>query len=314
MKTEKFHRLTRQEWETVAKKLTHSELLVFYWLKSNDPYGDRYIEANTLDIATALGISRRSVQRALVKLSELRLIDLAITRFQYRVRSSVENCEDATPMSPSDTHVAEVSPMSPGAPPVSPDTPPMSSDTPPVSRSQPEMTTPSEFQEPKTIQTLKTNKTLSEAREREIDVCLNKIPEIDREKFLQFARSLAAQLPDPPQLVEKWIATHIDWIKQEFDKAYPQEVPDTGEDTGSAAAIADRFLEELHPDVKEGLLSGEISRLDRAYNGLFDSSGNWWKIDDWIRRDPTSTAAANTAKAAISAALHQRFSTIEPGG
>jgi hypothetical protein len=224
MKTEKFHRLTRQEWETVAKKLTHSELLVFYWLKSNDPYGDRYIEANTLNIATALGISRRSVQRALVKLSELRLIDLAITRFQYRVRSSVENYEDATPMSPGDTHVASTTPMSPG-------TTPMSSGTTPMSRFQPETSTPREFQEPKTIKTIKTNQTLSEAGERKIDFCLNKIPKVDWEKFLQFARTIASQLPDPPQLVEKWIAVNIDWIKQEFDKAYPKKALPIGKDT-----------------------------------------------------------------------------------
>jgi hypothetical protein len=307
MKTEKFHRLTRQEWETVAKKLTHSELLVFYWLKSNDPYGDRYIEANTLDIAQALGISRRSVQRALVKLSELRLIDLAITRFQYRVRSSIENYEDATWVSPSDTHVAEMPPMSSGTPPMSSGTPPVSPETPPMSRSTPETPTPSDFQEPKTLKTNKTKKTLSEEREREIDVCLNKIPEVDREKFLQFARSKAAQLPDPPQLIEKWIASNIDWIKQEFDKAYPQEASTPVEDKGSAAAIADRFFEELHPAVKEGLSSGEISRLDRAYNGLYDSQGNWWKIHDWLDRDesPTTRAAAQMAIAA----LRQRFST-----
>jgi hypothetical protein len=301
MKTEKFHRLTRQEWETVAKQLTHSELLVFYWLKSNDPYGDRYLEANTLDIAQALGISRRSVQRALLKLSELRLIDLAITRFQYRVRSSVENYEDATPMS------SGTSPMSSGTSPMSSGTSPMSSGTSPMSRSQPETPTPSDFQEPKTLKTNKTQKTLSEERERDLDFCLNKIPDVDREKFLWFARLKASQLPNPPQLVEKWIATYIDWIKQEFDKAYPQDPLPTEEDKSSAATPADRFFEELHPAVKEGLSSGEISRLDWAYNGLFDSQGNWWKIDDWLDRDesPTTQAAAQTAIAA----LRQRFST-----
>ncbi|MGB7275928.1 MAG: hypothetical protein WBC69_21750 [Geitlerinemataceae cyanobacterium] len=189
---------------------------------------------------------------------------------------------------------------------------------------------PAEDSSPSSNSSQISSKFLSEERERDVDFCLNEIPEIDtpedtlrdsplktlreREKFLIFARSKANQLPVTPQLIEKWIVSNIDWIKQEFDKEHPQEAPTSVKDKGSAAAPADRFFEELPPKVKEGLSSGDISRLDRAYNGLFDSQGNWWKIGDWLDRDESQSATAQTAAIAAKATLRQRFSTVRPGG
>jgi biotin operon repressor len=294
----KFYKLTEADLPLIFE-MNESELKVYCWLNVHLPFDDsKAIEIDTAQLAEEIGISRRSVQRALKSLESREIFDIEITkakvkRMTTQMSRGDTDVAETTLMSPkrhscrrNDTHVAETTLMS---------------------RSQPETPTPSDFQEPKTLKTNKTQKTLSEERERDLDFCLNKIPEVDREKFLWFARLKASQLPNPPQLVEKWIATYIDWIKQEFDKAYPQDPLPTEEDKNSAATPADRFFEELHPAVKEGLSSGEISRLDWAYNGLFDSQGNWWKIDDWLDRDesPTTQAAAQTAIAA----LRQRFST-----
>ena len=64
-----------------------------------------------------------TIQRALVKLRDLDLIDLIITKFQYRVKSNPpkdtsepeikETLRVATPGSPSDTSVAHRTRMSP---------------------------------------------------------------------------------------------------------------------------------------------------------------------------------------------------------
>ncbi len=64
----KFYPLQHEEFLNLNKRLTQSELAVYLWLKTNDPFGDKLVEANTKQIADDLNISFRTVQRALVKL------------------------------------------------------------------------------------------------------------------------------------------------------------------------------------------------------------------------------------------------------
>ena len=127
----KFYPLQHEELIDLNKRLTASELSVYLWLKTNEPFGDKLVEANTLTIALDLNISRRSVQRALVKLRKEKLIDLVITKFHYRVKSKLtaeshntnedfdntskvkEKSRVATSVSPDDISVANGTPMSP---------------------------------------------------------------------------------------------------------------------------------------------------------------------------------------------------------
>ncbi len=103
----KFYPLQNEEWLKLCNLLTHSELKVLLHLRTLEPYGDRYQESSTADVASVLGISQRSVQRALLRLSELELIELEITKFRFKTKSKL-----ATPTSPSDTHDANATPMS----------------------------------------------------------------------------------------------------------------------------------------------------------------------------------------------------------
>ncbi len=91
----KFYPLQHEEWLELSKKLTHSEIRVLYHLRTLDPFGEKFKEASTKVISDDLEISQRTVQRAVVRLAELELIDLEITKFNFRVRS-----QHATPMSP----------------------------------------------------------------------------------------------------------------------------------------------------------------------------------------------------------------------
>ena len=84
----KFYPLQHQEFLKLNQLLTQSELAVYLWLKTNDPFGGKLIEADTQKIAEDLGISRRSVQRALVKLQQEELIELVISKFKYRLKSA----------------------------------------------------------------------------------------------------------------------------------------------------------------------------------------------------------------------------------
>jgi DNA-binding MarR family transcriptional regulator len=104
----KFYPLQHEEWLELSKKLTHSELRILYYLRTIEPFGENFKEASTKAIADDLEVSQRTVQRAVLRLAELELIDLEITKFKFRVRS-----QHATPTSLGDTHVATASPMSP---------------------------------------------------------------------------------------------------------------------------------------------------------------------------------------------------------
>ena len=119
----KFYPLQHEELIELNKRLTASELSVYLWLKTNDPFGERLVEADTKVIAEELNISRRSVQRALAKLQKEKLIDLVITKFFYRVKSKpTEKSDDldvvkerlrvTTPVSPDDISVANGTRMS----------------------------------------------------------------------------------------------------------------------------------------------------------------------------------------------------------
>jgi Mn-dependent DtxR family transcriptional regulator len=119
----KFYPLQHEEFIKLNKLLTQAEFAVHLWLKTKDPFGDKLIEASTKQIADDLNVSRRTIQRALVKLRDLNLIDLIITKFQYRVKSHPpENASEpkvkeklkvATSGSPSDISVAIGTRMSP---------------------------------------------------------------------------------------------------------------------------------------------------------------------------------------------------------
>ena len=171
----KFYPLKHEEFIKLNKSLTQSELAVYLWLKTNDPFGERLVEADTREIAKNLNVSRRTIQRALVKLREKKLIDLIITKFNYRIRSKSvsdnsktsevkERLRVATSVSPGDTDVAEVSAMSPKCQPCRRSDPHVAEVT-PMSRSSSESPPEQKFQNPKTIKTnktIQTNQTVEE--------------------------------------------------------------------------------------------------------------------------------------------------------
>jgi hypothetical protein len=86
----KFYALQNDEWTKLTQMLTHSELIVLYHLRTIDPFGDRFQDTSTKSIAETLKISQRTVQRAILKLSTLQLIEIELGNFRFRVRSKNE--------------------------------------------------------------------------------------------------------------------------------------------------------------------------------------------------------------------------------
>ena len=116
-----FYRLQHQEFLKLNQILTHSELSVYLWLKTKNPFGGKLIEADTRKISEDLGISRRTVQRALPRLQQENFIELEISNFKYRLKSKSANdgkdnfdikddLQLATPESSDDSEIAMTTP------------------------------------------------------------------------------------------------------------------------------------------------------------------------------------------------------------
>ena len=200
----KFYPLQHQEFLQLNQILTQSELSVYLWLKTNDPFGGKLIEADTQKIAEDLGVSRRSVQRALVKLQQEELIELVINKFKYRLKSqsasqSVNNSrikddlkEVATSRSSDDGKIALTSLVSPKRHQDRSNDSKIVSTT-SVSPSLSETISEREFQTPNTSKTyIDFKKTLSED---------------ESENFLKFVIKAIKSFREPIQDVEAWLAS-----------------------------------------------------------------------------------------------------------
>lgn len=199
----KFYPLQHQEFLHLNRILTQSEFSLYLWLKTNDPFGVKLVEADTQKIAEDLGISRRTVQRALVKLREHDLIELVINKFKYQMKSKSafgnndsshieDKSEIATPMSSDDTEIVSMTPRSSRRHPCrSSDT--KIAQTSPLSPSSSETYAGSEFQTPKINKTyLDFIQTLSKS---------------ERESFLKFVQEKIKNLTQPVNDVEAWLAS-----------------------------------------------------------------------------------------------------------
>ncbi len=199
----KFYPLQHEELINLNQRLTASELAVYLWLKTNEPFGDKLVEADTKAIAKDLNISRRTVQRALAKLQKEQLIDLVITKFHYRVKSKpTEESDDinkvkkrlrvTTSVSPDDINVANSTSMSSSVRECREQYINVANST---SMSSPEAEIKSEysFQNPKNIKTYSDfKKTLSED---------------ERENFLNYVEEAIRNLEKPINDLEAWLAS-----------------------------------------------------------------------------------------------------------
>ena len=200
----KFYPLKNEEWLNIARKLTHSELLVLYHLRTLEPFGDKLTESSTKDVAEATGISQRSVQRALIKLNELELIDLQIQKFAFRLRSQSQTTEE----SDSDSAVANSSAVSPTRQPCR-DKDSAVANSSPLSDSSSETLAPRDFFPPKTLKTNKTNQTLSESEGERNLIFWKNLDEVDKTQIRKYAYTIAIpKLPLKPTRPDSWISRH----------------------------------------------------------------------------------------------------------
>ncbi len=104
---ETFYQLTTSEWLALCNQLNLSfaAIKVLMYLRTINPWGDRRVEAETKDLAQALTLHIRTIQRALHELNNKGLIELEITRFKFSLKSHTTT---STP--PDDQNVATSTP------------------------------------------------------------------------------------------------------------------------------------------------------------------------------------------------------------
>ena len=101
----KFYKLTEADLPLIFE-MNESELKVYCWLNVHLPFDDsKAIEIDTAQLAVEIGISRRSVQRALKSLESREIFDIEITKAKVKRMT--------TQMSRGDICVAETTQMSP---------------------------------------------------------------------------------------------------------------------------------------------------------------------------------------------------------
>jgi DNA-binding MarR family transcriptional regulator len=254
----KFYPLQNAEWVELSQKLNHSELRVLYYLRTLDPFGDRFREASTKAIAQSLQISQRTVQRAIFRLAQLELIDLEISTFNFRVRSL-----HATAMSLSDTDVASPTVASPESQPCRPDDTQVAQMSPP-SPLKPENVTATESHPFKTINTYSD--------------LIDTLSEAEREKFERFCERKSEGYPNPVVLMESWIEKHFQELYREYQRIYCRKY------SAEYVALSPSKNETLHPEIAQGLADGRIKKLDPLYDppSLWTREGYWMSQQDWL--------------------------------
>ncbi|HEY9762377.1 MAG TPA: helix-turn-helix domain-containing protein [Trichocoleus sp.] len=120
------YRLTNDEWVQAVRKLKPAQKDVLYYLRTLDPFGDRYLDLKVREIARTLGYDPGTVSRALKSLDDEGYIDLDLLRVGVRIKSrSTEKqpldpvpepesegcCSDATVLSTDNMHDPDATDM-----------------------------------------------------------------------------------------------------------------------------------------------------------------------------------------------------------
>lgn len=86
-KSQRLHyRLTNEEWIQAVRMLKPAEKDVLYYLRTLDPFGDRYLELGVREIARILDYDPGTISRALKSLDAKDYINLDLLRVGVRIR------------------------------------------------------------------------------------------------------------------------------------------------------------------------------------------------------------------------------------
>jgi uncharacterized membrane protein len=88
--SEKYYRLTNEEWLRVVKDLKPAERDVLYYIRTLDPFGTQELELGVREMADTLGCNPGTVSRALKVLDQKGYIELDLVTIRVRIK----NCNE----------------------------------------------------------------------------------------------------------------------------------------------------------------------------------------------------------------------------
>ena len=244
----KFYPMQHEEYLNLHQILKESERSVYFWLKTKNPFEEKLIEADTQKIANDLGFSRRTVQRALVKLQEKNLIELIIGRFSYRIKSISFSVEDKnevmTAMSSGDTEIAVTTSGS------SRRHQDRSSDShvvaaSPVSLSLSEIKSERGFQNPKTTKTY-------------LDF-IDSLSESERENFLGFVRGETKDFAPPIHDLESWLASQTKAGQNRWEVYYQRYREQNNDSSSTLSEAKKRAIASFQKQMNAQAMGGDIA-------------------------------------------------------
>ena len=244
----KFYPLQHEELLNLNRILTASELSIYLWLKTKNPFEEKLIEADTQEIADDLEISRRTVQRALVKLQEKNLIDLVIDQFKYRIKSISSPTDDrsevATSMSSDDTEIVATTPGS------SRRHQDRSSDT-NVVKASPVSPSLSETNSGQVFQISKTIKTYLDFKDS--------LSQSERENFLLFVKEQVQNFSQPINDLEAWLASKTK-AQQNRWEVYYQKYRERDDDSSSTLSESKKkMIAAFQQQIRGQATGGDVS-------------------------------------------------------
>ncbi|MHC5610534.1 MAG: helix-turn-helix domain-containing protein [Nostoc sp.] len=208
--------LTHDEFLRLNAELKDAELRVYLYLMTLNPFPNSVMEIDTAQLSERLGITRRTVQRAVKQLQELQLIEIEITKFKYKKAvhgASSRLGSDDTQIVSSDIRIAngDTQIVSSDIRIANGDTQIVSSDIRIANGDTQIATTP--------LKPLPNNDSSSPQINKINKTYLDSLSDRERESFLDFGKKKAAQLPNPPQLPQRWIEKNFDELRSQWYKS-----------------------------------------------------------------------------------------------
>ena len=220
---------------TVAKKLREAKLTAAEWrfwiyLIEHDPWGDRYVEIDPLNIQSECRMSKPTYYRAKAKFQGLGLFDFQEEKVHFRNLTGVSKMRlESQKFNKSLKNETGVSKMRLNS-----------------QKRENQLPEPSQDNTSVTSQIIQTYSDL-----------IKTLSEEEREKFRNFCERKTRQYNKPVVLLDRWIAKNFEELYGEYQKVYGQQ---------SSAAVTPST--KIHPAIAAGLKDGSILEYDERYKLL----------------------------------------------
>lgn len=257
---EKFYKFTHQDYlATLQLKPAEKDLL--FYIRTIDPFNDG-CEFKISEVAEVIGRNKGTISRALRELGKRGFINMEIVSVRVKVTPAIadELPPNGSPEKPPEEppeQFREVVPTQLELSPHNLDDPHTTFET-PTQLSEP----PHNFGDPEPApdKPSKPSKTYSDY----LRLLQTLSDEAQRERFLNFCHRKASQLPQPVQMIDKWIFKNFDFLKAQFQEETGERI-NTGENAGTkTSSVNDQGSASCKPKNKKISLASEMVELLEA--------------------------------------------------